>query len=151
MTTRIVELGLHEVRRTSHTANMATFRALLCELLDFFDEVLSSSDEGLDGENLCDKVSHYRAMLAAAVDQGQIAAIASPLLAICQETFERLKRQREGVRDELAGLIVSVRDAIATIVGESAAFSEDLNDSAERLEALRRIPNIQELKAGSRS
>jgi len=148
MPTRLVELGLQDVRSASHVANMATFRALLCELLDFFDEVLSSSDEGLDGENLCDKVVQYRGMLAAAVDQGQITAIAAPLLAICQETFERLKRQREGVRGELAGLIISVRDAIAVIVGESTAFSEDLDDSAKRLEALRRIPNIQELKAG---
>jgi diguanylate cyclase len=148
MSNRIVELGLHEVRRASHTANMATFRALLCELLDFFDEVLTSTDEGLDGENLCDKVAHYRGQLAAAVDQAQLAAIASPLLAVCQETFERLKHQREGVRNELAGLIVTVRDAIGGIIGESAAFSSDLNDSAERLDALRRIPNIQELKAG---
>jgi diguanylate cyclase len=145
---RFVELGLHEVRSASHMANMATFRALLCELLDFFDDVLSSADEGLDGQNLCDKVAQFRGMLAAAVDQGQVTAIAAPLLAICQETFERLKRQREGTRDELAGLVVSVRDAIAIIVGESTGFSEDLNDSAKRLEALKRIPNIQELKAG---
>ena len=144
----MVELGLKDIRSATHVANMATFRALLCEVLDFFEEVLSSKDEGLDGENLCDKVSHFRGLLAAAMDQAHVAAIAAPLLSICQETFERLKRQREGTRDEIAGLIVHVRDAVAVIVGEGAAFSEDLSDSTERLEALKRIPNIQELKAG---
>ena len=148
MPNRMVELGLNDIRSASHVANMATFRALLCEVLDFFDEVLSSRDEGLDGENLCAKVAHFRGMLAKAMDQAHIAAIASPLLAVCQETFERLKRQRQGTRDEIAGLIVHVREAMAVIVGEGTAFSEDLTDSTERLEALRRIPNIQELKAG---
>jgi diguanylate cyclase (GGDEF)-like protein len=148
MQNRMVELGLRDIRSASHVANMATFRALLCEVLDFFDEVLSSQDEGLDGENLCSKIVHFRGLLAAAMDQGHIAAIAAPLLAVCQETFERLKRQREGTRDELAGLIVHVRDAVAVLVGEGEAFSLDLGDSAERLEALKRIPNIQELKAG---
>lgn len=148
MHNRMVELGLKDIRSATHVANMATFRALLCEVLDFFDEVLSSQDEGLDGENLCGRVAHFRGMLAAAMDHGHIAAIATPLLAVCQETFERLKHQREGTRDEIAGLIIHVRDAMAAIVGESTAFSEDLNDSTERLEALKRIPNIQELKAG---
>jgi diguanylate cyclase len=144
----MVELGLRDIRNASHVANMATFRALLCEVLDFFDEVLSSQDEGLDGENLCKKIAHFRGMLAAAIDQGHIAAISAPLLAVCQETFERLKRQRQGTREELAGLIVHVRDAVAVLVGEGEAFTVDLGDSTERLEALKRIPNIQELKAG---
>ena len=148
MPNSMVELGLRDIRSATHVANMATFRALLCEVLDFFDEVLSSQDEGLDGENLCERVSHFRGLLAAAMDQAHIAAIAAPLLTICQETFERLKRQRAGTRDEIAGLIVHVRDAVAVIVGEGTAFSEDLNDSTERLEGLKRIPNIQELKAG---
>ena len=148
MQNRILELGLKDIRSATHVANMATFRALLCEVLDFFNEVLSSKDEGLDGENLCERVSYFRGMLAAAMDHGHIAAIAAPLLAVCQETFERLKQQREGTRDEIAGLIIHVRDAMAAVVGESTAFSEDLNDSTERLEALKRIPNIQELKAG---
>lgn len=148
MQNKMVELGLRDIRSASHVANMATFRALLCEVLDFFDEVLSSQDEGLDGENLCEKVAHYRGLLAAAMDHGHIAAIASPLLAVCQETFERLKRQRDGTRDEIVGLISHVRDAMAVIVGEGATFSEDLNDSTERLDALKRIPNLQELKAG---
>ena len=129
-------------------ANMATFRALLCEVLDFFDEVLSSQDEGLDGANLVEKIAHFRGLLAAAMDQAHVAAIAAPLLAVCQETFDRLKRQREGTREELVGLIVHVRDAVALLVGEGTAFSEDLNDSAERFESLKRIPNLQELKAG---
>ncbi len=148
MHNHIVELGLKDIRSATHVANMATFRALLCEVLDFFDEVLSSQDEGLDGKNLCDRVGHFRGLLAAAMDHGHIAAIAAPLLAVCQETFERLKRQREDTREELAGLIIHVRDAMSVIVGEGAAFSEDLNDSTERLEALKRIPNLQELKAG---
>ena len=148
MHNNIVELGLKDIRSAAHVASMATFRALLCEVLDFFDEVLSSQDEGLGGENLCERVAHLRGLLAAAMDQGHIAAIAAPLLTICQETFERLKRQREGTRDEIAGLIVHVRDAMAVIVGEGAGFSSDLTDSTERLDALKRIPNIQELKAG---
>jgi diguanylate cyclase (GGDEF)-like protein len=148
MHNEMVELGLRDIRSASHVANMATFRALLCELLDYFDEVLSAQDEGLDGQNLCEKITHYRGLLAAAMDQGHVVAIAAPLLAVCQETFERLKRQRQGTRDELAGLIVHVRDAVAVLVGEGEAFSVDLGDSTERLEALRRIPNIQELKAG---
>ena len=148
MQNTMVELGLRDIRSASHVANMATFRALLCEVLDFFDEVLSSQDEGLDGENLVEKVAHFRGLLAAAMDQAHIAAIAAPLLAVCQETFDRLKRQREGAREELAGLIVHVRDAVAVLVGEGTAFSEELNDSAERFESLKRIPNLQELKAG---
>ena len=148
MQNKMVELGLRDVRSASHVANMATFRALLCEVLDFFDEVLSSEDEGLDGENLVEKVAHFRGLLAAAMDHAHVAAIAAPLLAVCQETFERLKRQRDGTRDEIAGLILHVRDAMAVMVGEGSAFCEDLNDSTERLEALKRIPNLQELKAG---
>src|SRR4051812_35366963 len=128
MHNQMVELGLKDIRSASHVANMATFRALLCEVLDFFDEVLSSEDQGLDGENLCKKVLHFRGLLAAAMDQAHIAAIAAPLLTICQETFERLKHQREGTREELSGLIAHVRDAVAVIVGEGSAFSEDLND-----------------------
>ncbi len=131
----------------SQLQSLATFRALLCELLDFFDEVLSSEDEGLDGQKLCEKVGHYRGQLAAAVDQGQIAAIAGPLLAVCQETFDRLKRQREGTREEVTSLIIQVRDAMALLVGEGGAFSSEISDAATRLEALRLIPDIQDLKA----
>ena len=135
------------MKSASHVQSLATFRALLCELLDFFDEVLSAADEGLDGEKLCEKVGHYRGQLAAAVDQAQIAAIAGPLLAVCQETFDRLKRQREGTREEVASLILQVRDAVALLVGEGTAFSTDVTDTATRLEALRFIPDIQDLKA----
>src|SRR4026207_640212 len=111
MQNNIVELGLKDIRSATHVANMSTFRALLCEVLDFFDEVLSSQDEGLDGQKLCVKVTHFRRMLAAPMDQAHIAAIAAPLLTVCQETFELLKHQRQGTREEIAGLIVHVREA----------------------------------------
>ena len=144
----MVELGLRDIRTASHVANMSTFRALLCEVLDYFDEVLTSGDEGLDGENLCAKVARYRGLLGAAMDQGHIVAIASPLLAVCQETFERLKRDRWGAREEIVDLVTHIREAVAIIVGEGTAFTGDLGDSVERLDALKRIPNLQELKAG---
>ncbi len=140
---KLIGLGLRDIKSASPVQSLATFRALLCELLDFFDDVLSAADEGLDGE----KVAHYRGMLAAAVDQDQISAMAGPILTVCQETFERLKRQREGTREEVMSLILQVRDAVAMIVGEGHAFSTDLTDTTKRLEALREIPDLLDLKA----
>jgi diguanylate cyclase len=135
-------LGLRDSGSEGHAERV---RAVLAKLLDMLPDVPGAAASArLDTGGAT--VATVRAALTGAATIDDVAALGDDVVGLCRHAFEAQRRQQAGTGSELAAILAIVRDAMATLAGDEAKYSSDVTSSAARLEALHRIPNIDELK-----
>ncbi len=88
----------------------------------------------------------HRQAFAEATTGDQIASTAGTCLLALETALKEARAQRIERSDELATLVMLVRDAVAVLTGEQNTFSAGLGQTADRFDALLTIPDVQRLR-----
>ena len=138
MSDHLVELGLNQ-------PSSSTALAHLERMLDVLGDALTSPEDGAERTTLLACIEAYRAALAHG-NHARVREAGDALLAACYAALDRNKKLRASMRNEIADLVTLFREVTASVAGEGAAFSADMNESAARFSALGHISDIRLLK-----
>jgi diguanylate cyclase len=144
----LVSLGLRgdkAGRQNGSEPDSAIFRRILSESL----EILASAIETGDAvpPDVTATVGDCRAGLAA----GSAAAAIDPLAALCFTSVRRFVTHAHGCatlqKAQVTALVAMVRETVSTIGGSQDDMHDALSGSAERVDRIARLDNVQEIQA----
>jgi diguanylate cyclase len=144
----LVSLGLNADRCGAQPiaeAEAAIFRRILSDAL----EVLASVIEA--GDSVPPDVGATLTDCRGGISGGLSGVAVDPLAALCFTSVRRLTSHARGCatlqRAQVTALVAMVRDTVATIAGSQNSVVETLTESAERVDDIARLDNLQEIQA----
>jgi diguanylate cyclase (GGDEF)-like protein len=114
---------------------------LLNVLLEFIAEI-----DPIDTGTLVDRVEMYRLLAASEVDVQQLTAVTDACAAACRQVRERVEKQRQAQKTEIAALVALVHETLGTLAGSEQGFHSNFGESMNRMEELSRVDDVRQLK-----
>jgi len=139
----MIELGLSESFLTTQNA---VLRAALDRCLWLVEESLSLQDDPDEHLDLSEAVRQCRREIADATDTDQISALVEKCFALCRAAMGRARARAGAHRVQLTAMVAFIRATLANLTGES--LSTELMATTRRLDALAKLDDISEVKAG---
>ena len=144
----LVSLGLRgEARgaRPLQEAEVAIFRRILSESL----EILAAAVDA--GTPAPPDVTATLKDCRAGIASGLEGAAVDPLTALCFTAVKRFASHARGSatlqRAQVTALVAMVRDTVATLAGNQFSLNDTLTGSAERVDRIARLDDLQEIQA----
>ena len=144
----LVTLGLLGDRRRSRPleeTDTDIFRRILLESL----EVLAAAIEA--GQAMPPDVDATIKECRAGIGMGLGGAAVDPLAALCFTSVRRFASHAQGCatlqRAQVTALVAMVRETVVTIAGSQMTMNDTLTGSAERVDRIARLDNLQEIQA----
>jgi len=148
----LVELGLRAPGQPPAPSRPATTEANNVHLTSFIDrlltvvQALAPEAEARDMSEFQSKLSLFRRRLVSPSDAATLADTAEACVRACEQYFRSSRRYHTAREAELTELIGILRDAAGVLVGDSAAFNDQVISSSERFNSLVQLDDLRDLK-----
>lgn len=139
-------LDVFGLRDTPKDLAADILRPVVSRLLDLTKQLMPQGGDRSREENFGASHAGLRRRFADAAGLEEIAAIADAALSLCAEQLACHGRECSATGAELTAIIEIVREAMASLAGDEVSYSADVTGSASRLDALRVLSDINEIK-----